>query len=156
MKALPVPAGFRGVTPYLIVREAGKAIEFYKRAFGAQEIMRIAGPGEMIGHAELKIGEGVIMLADEFPDMGFRGPESLGGTPVSMMFYVENVDAQVEAAIAAGAKIKKPLQNQFYGDRSATLTDPFGHVWTIATHIEEVPAEEMQKRAAAFIEKECK
>ena len=155
IKALPVPAPYRGVTPYLIVRDAAKAIEFYKRAFGAKETMRLDGPDGKIGHAELAIGEGAIMLSEEHPQMGFFGPETLGGTPVSLMFYVDDVDAQVEQAVAAGAKLTRPVRDQFYGDRSGLLTDPFGHVWTIATHIEDVSHEEMQRRAAEFMKQPC-
>lgn len=155
IKALPVPAAYRGVTPYLIVRDAAKAIEFYKRAFGAKETMRLDGPDGTVGHAELAIGEGAIMLSDEHPQMGFTGPQTLGGTPVSLMFYVDDVDAQVEQAVAAGAKLTRPVRDQFYGDRSGLLTDPFGHVWTIATHIEDVSHEEMQRRAAEFMKQPC-
>jgi len=148
MKSLPVAPAFRGVTAYLIARDAAKAIEFYKQAFGANETMRIAGPDGKVGHAELTIGEGAVMLSDEHPDMGFVGPQSLGGTPVSLMFYVDDVDQRFAQAIAAGAKVMRPVQNQFYGDRSGTLTDPFGHVWTIATHIEDIPHDELMRRAA--------
>jgi len=155
VKALPVPAAYRGVTPYLIVRDAANAIEFYKQAFGATETMRLDGPDGKVGHAELAIGAGAIMISDEHPQMGFTGPETLGGTPVSLMFYVDDVDARVEQAVAAGAKLTRPVRDQFYGDRSGMLTDPFGHVWTIATHIEDVSHEEMLRRAADFMKQPC-
>ena len=145
-----IPAGYSGVTPYLIVRDATRALDFYRRAFGATELMRFPTPDGKIAHAEMKIGEGLFMLADELPDQGYRGPEAIGGTPVSLMFYVQDVDALFSRAVAAGAAVKQPLKNQFYGDRNGTLTDPFGHVWTIATHVEEVSPEEMQRRMAAM------
>ena len=149
MPVSPIPAGYHSVTPYLVMKNAAAAIEFYKKAFGAVELLRMAAPGGKIGHAEIKIGDSPVMLADEYPDMGFKGPESLGGTPVSLMIYVDDVDKIYPQAIAAGGKEVRPLQNQFYGDRSGTLTDPFGHVWTISTHVEDVPEEELAKRAEA-------
>lgn len=145
-----IPAAYAGVTPYLIIRQAARAIDFYKRAFGATELMRFPGPDGTIGHAEIKIGEGVVMLADESPAMGHKSPQTLGGTPVSLLFYVRDVDAQFAKAVAAGGTIKNPLKDQFYGDRSGTICDPFGHVWTIATHTEDVSADEMQQRLAAL------
>jgi PhnB protein len=145
-----IPAGYAGVTPYLIIRDATRALEFYKKAFGAVELMRFPTPEGRIGHAEIKIGEGVVMLADESPAMGHKSPQTLGGTAVSLMFYVADVDAQYAKALAAGSTVVNPLKDQFYGDRSATLTDPFGHVWTLATHTEDVSAEEMQRRMAAM------
>jgi len=148
-KARPIPEGYEGVTPYLIIAGAAKAIDFYAKAFGATELLRMAAPGGAIGHAEIRIGRGIVMLADEYPDMGYRGPRSLGGTPVSLLVYVEDVDTVFKQALAAGSKERKPVQDQFYGDRSGTLEDPFGHVWTIATHVEDVPPEEMEKRARA-------
>jgi PhnB protein len=148
MPAKPVPEGYHSVTPYLIIQGAAKAIEFYKQAFGATELLRLSGPGGSIGHAEIKIGDSIIMLADEHPQMGYRGPQALGGTPVSILLYVENVDAQFARAIAAGGKQSRPVADQFYGDRSGTFTDPFGHVWTIATHKEDVPQEEVERRFA--------
>lgn len=154
-KSLPVPEAYRGVTPYLIVRDAARAIEFYTRAFGAQETMRIDGPEGKIGHAEMQLGRGTFMLADENPNMGFLSPEVLGGAGVSLLFYVDDVDAQVATATAAGAKLTRPVQDQFYGDRSGLLTDPFGHVWTIATHIEDVSHEEMLRRAAEMMKQMC-
>ena len=149
MPVSPIPEGYHSVTPYLVMKNAAAAIEFYKEAFGAVELLRMAAPGGKIGHAEIKIGDSPVMLADEYPDMGFKGPESLGGTPVSLMIYVDDVDKIYPQAIAAGGKEVRPLQNQFYGDRSGTLTDPFGHVWTISTHVEDVPEEELAKRAEA-------
>ena len=149
MPVSPIPEGYHSVTPYLVMKNAAAAIEFYKEAFGAVELLRMAAPGGKIGHAEIKIGDSPVMLADEYPDMGFKGPESLGGTPVSLMIYVDDVDKIYPQAIVAGGKEVRPLRNQFYGDRSGTLTDPFGHVWTISTHVEDVSEEELAKRAEA-------
>jgi PhnB protein len=146
-----IPAGYAGVTAYLIIRGAARALEYYDKAFGATEIMRFPGENGTIGHAEIRIGDGVVMLADEMPDMGYRSPEALGGTPVSLMFYVPDVDARFARAIAAGGTVRQAVKDQFYGDRSGTLVDPFGHVWTIATHVEDVSVEEMQKRMAAMM-----
>jgi PhnB protein len=154
MAVKPIPEGYHTVTPYLIIKGAASAIEFYKKAFGATELFRMAGPDGKVGHAEIKIGDSVIMLADEHPDMGHRSPQSLGGTPVSILLYVENVDARFAQATAAGGKVMRPLQDQFYGDRSGTLTDPYGHVWTIATHKEDVPPDEMEKRAKEYMKKQ--
>jgi PhnB protein len=145
----PIPEGYHTATPYLIVTGAAKAIEFYKKAFGAEEIMRMAQPDGRIGHAEIKIGDSPIMLADEFPDMGARSPQSLGGSPVSILLYVKDVDAMFTQAVAAGAIVQRPVADQFYGDRTGGVTDPFGHVWHIATHKEDVSPETMKKRAAA-------
>jgi PhnB protein len=144
----PIPEGYHSVTPYLIVSGAADAIDYYKKAFGAVELFRMDHGGK-IGHAEIKIGDSPFMLADEMPEMGYRSPKSLGGTPVSLMIYVEDVDTIYNQAIAAGGTQVKPLQDQFYGDRSGTLTDPFGHVWTVATHKEDVSEEEMNRRLAA-------
>jgi PhnB protein len=149
MATKPIPDGYRTATPYLIVKGAADAIEFYKRAFGATELLRMADPQGRVGHAEIKIGDSVIMLADEHPAMGYRGPRSLGGSSVSILLYLESVDSVFERAIAAGATAQRAVANQFYGDRSGTLEDPFGHVWTIATHVEDVAPEEMQRRAEA-------
>ncbi len=149
MAVKPIPDGYHAVTPYLIVQGAAGAIDFYKKAFGGTELMRVEAPGGKVAHAEVRVGDSTIMLADEHPELGARGPQSFGGSPVSLLLYVENVDATVEQAVAAGAKVTRPLKDQFYGDRSATLTDPFGHTWTIATHKEDVPPEEMQKRLEA-------
>ena len=149
MPVSPIPEGYHSVTPYLILKNAAAAIEFYKKAFGAVELFRMEAPGGKIGHAEIRIGDSPVMLADEYPDMGYRGPESLGGSSVNLMVYVEDVDKIYPQAIAAGGKEMRPLQNQFYGDRSGTLADPFGHVWTISTQVEDVSEEEVAKRAAA-------
>jgi PhnB protein len=146
-----IPEGYEGATPYLIVKGAASALEFYTKAFGAVEVMRMAGPGATVGHAEIKIGKALIMLADEFPDMNCKGPQSLGGTPVSIMVYVQDVDAFIKRAVAAGAKVRAPVENKFYGDRSGSLEDPFGHQWHFTTHVEDVPPGEMAKRAEAFM-----
>jgi PhnB protein len=145
-----IPTGYAGVTPYLIIRDAARALEFYNKAFGATELMRFPAPGGKIGHAEIKIGDGVVMLADESPEMGHKSPQTLGGTAITLMFYVADVDAQFAKAVAAGGTVKQALKDQFYGDRSGTITDPFGHIWTIATHKEDVSPEEMQRRMAAM------
>ncbi len=149
MTTKPIPDGYRTATPYLIVKGAADAIEFYKRAFGATEMLRMADPQGRVGHAEIKIGDSVIMLADEHPSMGYRSPRSLGGSSVSILLYLEDVDGVFERAVKAGAKAQRPVLDQFYGDRSGTLEDPFGHVWTIATHVEDVEPEEMKRRAEA-------
>lgn len=145
----PIPEGYHSVTPYLSIKGAAAAIVYYKQVFGATELFRMAGPDGKIGHAEIKIGDSPIMLADEFPEMEFVSPKTLGGSPVGLMIYVDDVDTMYKQAISAGGQEIKPLQNQFYGDRSGTLKDPFGHVWTVATHVEDVPPEEMEKRAKA-------
>ena len=148
-KPRPVPEGHQTASPYLIVKGAARALEFYTKVFGATELMRHTAPDGRVGHAEIRIGDSVIMLADEFPEMGARSPQSYGGSPVSIHLYVENVDALASQAIAAGAKVTRPVQDQFYGDRNGTFEDPFGHTWHISTHIENVPPEELGKRAAA-------
>jgi PhnB protein len=148
-KVKPIPDGYHTATPYLVLRGAARAIDFYKQAFGAVELMRISGPGGHIGHAEIRIGDSPIMLADEMPEMGIKSPQTLGGTPVSVVLYVEDVDAVFNRATAAGAKAERPVQNQFYGDRSGSLEDPFGHKWHISTHVEDIPPDELQRRAAA-------
>jgi PhnB protein len=145
----PIPEGYHSATPYLIVKGAAEAIDFYKRAFGATESFRMANPNGGIAHAEIKIGDSVIMLADEHPNMGYRGPRSLGGSAVSIMLYVADVDGTFDRALESGAKAQRPVANQFYGDRSGTLEDPFGHIWTISTHVEDVAPEEMKRRAEA-------
>jgi PhnB protein len=150
MSAKPIPDGYHSVTPYLIVAGAAEALEFYRRIFGAKERMRMPGPGGMVMHAEIEIGDSMVMLADEFPQMGALGPKSVGGSPVLIALYVEDVDSVVAAAVAAGAQVERAVQNQFYGDRSGTITDPFGHRWTVATHIEDVPEDEMKRRMAAM------
>jgi PhnB protein len=144
----PVPTGYHNITPYLIVRNAAAAIDFYKKALNAVELMRFPGPGGKIMHAEVKIGDSPVMLADEMPEEAYVGPQTLGGVGVSMMLYVEDVDTRFAQAIAAGATIKRPVQDQFYGDRTGTLVDPFGHVWSIGTHKEDVSMEELQRRMA--------
>jgi PhnB protein len=151
MPVKPVPHGYHTVTPYLIVDGAARAIEFYRRAFGAVEIMRMAAPDGRIGHAEIRIGDSHVMLADEHPEMGYRGPRSLGGSATIILLYVPDVDARFAQAVAAGAREQRPVQDQFYGDRAGTLVDPFGHVWTIATHTEDVPPRELQRRFEAKV-----
>jgi PhnB protein len=149
MAVKPIPEGYPRVTPYLHMDGASAAIDFYSTVFGAKERMRMPGPDGKLGHAEIQIGESVIMLADEFPDMGVRGPKAIGGTPVTLMVYVEDVDAAVERAVSGGAKVLRPVENQFYGDRSGEIEDPFGHRWSVASHVEDVPPDEMATRAAA-------
>jgi len=151
MAVKPIPEGYHNVTPYLIVKGASEAIDFYKKAFGASETMRIAAPGGKVGHAEIRIGDSAVMLADESPEMVFRSPQTLGGAGVSILLYVADVDIQFQQAIDAGAKELLPVQNQFYGDRTGTLQDPYGHIWTVATHVEDVLPEEMRKRAEATV-----
>jgi PhnB protein len=146
-KAKAIPDGYHGATPYLCIKGAEKALEFYQKAFGAKEVMRMGEPGGKIGHAEIKIGDALVMLSDEFPDFGNLSPQSIGGTAVTMMIYVEDVDGFVNKAIAAGAKVLRPVESQFYGDRMGLLEDPFGHRWYFATHIEDVPPDEMKKRS---------
>src|SRR5687768_9686983 len=133
----PIPAGYEGVTPYLICKNAEAAIDFYTRAFGATELFRLGEPG-MVGHAELKLGNSVIMLADECPQMGAVSPDSVGGTPVTLMIYVEDVDTFTDNAIAQGLQVMRPVEDQFYGDRSGQFKDPFGHQWCFATHKEDL------------------
>ena len=149
MAVNPIPDGYHAVTPYLIVAGGARAIEFYKAVFGATEVMRLPGPNG-VAHAEIRIGDSVVMLADESPDMGFKSPVALGGSPLSLMLYVADVDATFQRALAAGAVAKRPVQDQFYGDRSGTLEDPFGHIWTVATHVEDVSPQEIEKRLAAI------
>ena len=144
-----IPEGYEGPTAYLIVEGGAAAIEFYKKAFGAKELGRFPNPDGKIGHADLMIGKGHIMLADASPEMGARAPAAYGGSPISLCVYVENVDEVVARAVAAGAKLTRPVANQFYGDRTGGLTDPFGHVWYVMTHVEDVSHEEMQRRMAA-------
>lgn len=150
-KAKAQPDGYHTATPYLIVNKAAAAIDFYKRAFNATGIMRMDMPDGRIAHAEIKIGDSPIMLADEHPEMNARGPHAIGGTPVSIMLYVDDVDAVVKQAEAAGAKITRPVEDQFYGDRVGGLEDPFGHHWHIATHKEDVPPDEMARRHEKFL-----
>ncbi|QDU39057.1 Glyoxalase-like domain protein [Maioricimonas rarisocia] len=146
MPVNPIPEGYTAATPYLVVRGCAAAIDFYKRAFDAREIMRLTLPDGTIGHAEIRIGDAPIMLADEVPNMGYLGPQSLGGSPVAIVLYVENVDAQCAQAEREGATMLKPVVDEFYGDRSGTLTDPFGHIWTFSTRIENLTPDEMQQR----------
>jgi PhnB protein len=150
MAVKPIPDGYHTATPYLIVQDGGRAIDFYKQAFGATELFRMADTSGKIGHAEIKIGNSILMLAEEHPDMGYRSPKSLGGTPVSILLYVEDVDAVFNQAVAAGGQVQRPIKDEFYGDRTGTLTDPFGHVWTIATHKDDVSPEEMDRRYRAM------
>ena len=147
MAVKKVPEGYHSITPYLIIKGATAAIDYYKKVFGATERMRMDGPAGTIGHAELMIGDSTVMLADEFPDMGHRSPKSIGGTPVSLVLYLDDVDAVFKRAVDAGARSVRPVENQFYGDRMGTLEDPFGHMWSIATHVEDVSPEEMKRRA---------
>jgi PhnB protein len=145
-----IPDGYTSITPYLVVDGAARAIEFYEKAFGATEFYRLDMPEGKIGHAELQIGSARIMLADEAPEHHAHAPQKFGGSPVSLMLYVENVDEVFSRALAEGAKELRPVQDQFYGDRSGMLTDPFGHTWSIATHVEDVSSEEMAKRMASM------
>lgn len=144
----PIPPGYPQVTPYLSVEGAAAAIDFYTSVFGATERMRMPGPGDTIGHCELQLGDSIIMLADEAPDIGFRSPKAIGGSPVTISVYVEDVDAVFERAVAAGATALRPVETQFYGDRSGQFEDPFGHRWSLASHVEDVSPEEMERRAA--------
>jgi PhnB protein len=148
MAVKPIPDGYHSITPYLIVSGASSAIDFYKKVFAATEIMQLPGPGGKVMHAEIKIGDSMVMLADEFPEMNIQGPESIGGSPVGICLYVEDADTTFKRAIDAGATEERPLQDQFYGDRSGTVVDPFGHKWTICTHIEDLSPEEIEKRMA--------
>ncbi|HWA42769.1 MAG TPA: VOC family protein [Hypericibacter adhaerens] len=154
-KPKPVPEGHHSVTPYLMVAGAAQAIAFYEKAFGAKEALRLPMPDGRIGHAEITVGDSRIMLADEYPEMNAKAPPAYGGSPVHLHLYVPDVDAVAKSALAAGAKEVRPVQNQFYGDRSGSFQDPFGHVWHIATHVEDVPLEEIAKRAAAAMAKKA-
>ncbi|HJV76645.1 MAG TPA: VOC family protein [Noviherbaspirillum sp.] len=149
-KVKAVPEGYHTATPYLTIRNAAQALDFYKRAFGATEVMRMADPNGKVGHAEIRIGDSAIMLSDEFPDMDARSPQLIGGTPVMIHLYVEDADELVKRAVEAGATLQRPVENQFYGDRAGKVADPFGHIWWIATHVEDVPPQEIEKRAAAM------
>lgn len=150
----PIPEGYHSVTPYLTVKDAANAIAFYQEAFGAQEVLRLSDSRGKIGHAEIRIGDSAVMLADEYPDMDILGPESRGGATAGLALYVEDADAQFERAVKAGARSIRPVEDQFYGDRSGQLEDPFGHRWTIATHIEDVDAAEMQRRFDEWLEEQ--
>jgi len=149
----PIPKGYHSVTPYLSVNDTARALDFYKRAFGAQEVMRMDGPDGKIGHAEIKIGDSIIMLGDETPQSGTRSPQSLGGTTASIMLYVENADNAFNQAVSAGAQVDSPLANMFWGDRFGRLKDPFGHSWAVATRIEDVAPADMSKRMKEFTAK---
>ena len=144
----PVPDGYQRVTPYLSVDGAKAAIEFYEKVFGAKERMRMDAPGGKLGHAELEFGDSVVMLADEFPEVGNRSPKTVGGTTVTISVYVDDVDAVFDAALAAGATSLRAVEDQFYGDRTGQFEDPFGHHWSVATHVEDVPPDEMERRMA--------
>ena len=156
MAVKPIPDGFHTATPYLIVKDAAAAIDFYKKAFGAEEIMRMPGPGGRIMHAEIKIGDSPIMLGEECPEFGAKSPETLGGTPIGLCLYVEDVDARFKQAVGAGAKATRPVMDQFYGDRSGNVTDPFGHQWTIATHKEDLTVPQIMERFEAFMKQQPK
>lgn len=145
----PIPEGYHSLTPYLIVDGGAKALDYYKKAFGATELMRMEHAGK-IAHAEMKIGDSPFMISDEHPEMGFKGPKTIGGSAVGLMIYVDDCDAIFKQAVDAGGTEKKAVQDQFYGDRSGTLEDPFGHIWTVATHKEDVTPEEIDKRLAAM------
>jgi PhnB protein len=147
--AKPIPDNYPRVSPYLVVDGAASAIEFYEKVLGAKERGRMDAPGGTIGHAELELGDSLIMLADPFPESGARGPKEIGGTPVTISVYVEDVDAVFEKALAEGATETRAVEDQFYGDRSGQFEDPFGHHWSVASHIEDVPPEEMEQRMAA-------
>ncbi|NUP30677.1 MAG: VOC family protein [Streptomycetaceae bacterium] len=154
MSVKPIPENYPRITPYICVDGAAAAIDFYVAVLGAVEQVRMAGPDGRIGHAEIQLGDGIVMLADEFPDMDFRSPKSIGGTAVTLHVYVEDADAVFAAAIAKGAKAVRPVADQFYGDRSGQFEDPFGHRWNIATHVEDVPPDEMARRAEAAMRSE--
>jgi len=148
MAVKPIPDGYHSVTPYLILHDATAALEFYKKAFGAVELLRMPAPGGRIGHAEIRIGDSPVMLADENLEINARSARTIGGSPISLMVYVPNVDAVVAQAVAAGGKLVRPVADQFYGDRTGGVDDPFGFHWYIATHVEDVPPDELEKRAA--------
>ena len=155
MAVKPIPDGYHAVTPYLIVEGAARALAFYKEVFGAEEVERWTAPDGRVGHAEVRIRGHSVYLADEHPEMGVRGPKSIGGSPVSLLLYVPDVDALAAQAVQAGAKVLRPVKDQFYGDRSGTLRDPFGHQWTIATHKEDLTPDEIARRAAAMAPKKA-
>ena len=151
-----IPHGYHTITPHLLVREAAKAIDFYKKAFGAEELMRLPGPGGKIMHAELRIGDSAVMLGDEMPEHGCKGPQSYGGSPVSFYLYFENVDAAWKRAVDAGGKTKMPLADMFWGDRTGQIEDPFGHLWSLAQHIKDLTPEEIKKGQEAFVAQQMK
>ena len=150
MSVKAIPAGHHTASPYLAIKNAAEALEFYKKAFGANEIYKLMMPDGRLGHAEMRLGDSIIMMADEFPEYGVKAPQTLGGSPVSIYLYVEDVDAFFKKALGAGAKERQPVMDQFYGDRSGQLEDPFGHLWWVATHKEDVAPEEIQKRTEAM------
>lgn len=152
-KVLAIPKNYHSIIPYFIVTPAAKAIDFYKKAFDAKEVMRMSHSGDKIAHAELKIGDSKIMLGDECPEMNARSPKAYGGCPMSIHLYVKNVDTTMNKAVSAGAKIIKPIENKFYGDRSVMLTDPYGYNWCVSTHIEDVTPAQIKKRAAELFDK---
>jgi PhnB protein len=152
-KVLAIPKGYHSITPYLIVNHAAKAIDFYKKVFGAKEVMRMEHKNGKVGHAELKIGDAKIMLADEYPEMGVHSPRAYGGSAVSIHLYVKDVDTTVAKAISAGAKLARPVENMFYGDRSGMIEDPYGHKWYVSTHVEDVSPATIRKRAEALFGK---
>lgn len=154
MPVKPIPEGYHTATPYLFVRNAADAIDYYKQAFDAVELMRSNNPQGKIVHAEIKIGDSIFMLADENPEQGFLSPESLGGSAIMICLYVEDVDSQFDRAVAAGAKVQRPVMDLFYGDRSGTLTDPFGHTWTIGTHKEDLTPDELNRRFEEFMKQQ--
>lgn len=154
MAVSPVPQGYHSVTPYLIVDGATRALDWYAQAFGARELMRLSAPEGRIGHAEIEIGDSRIMLADEAPEHDAKAPGAFGGSPVSLHLYVPDVDTTIAKAVAIGAEVKSQPEDKFYGDRMGSLLDPFGHTWHIATHVEDVPAEEIERRVAAMFGKE--
>ena len=151
MAVKPIPEGYRSVTPYLIVDDGAAALEFYAKALGAIERMRMDWGGGRVGHAELEIGDSVVMLASEFPEMNALSPRTIGGTPVSLMVYVEDVDAVFAKAVEEGAEVVRPVADQFYGDRAGRIRDPFGHEWTLSTHVEDVTPEELRRRQEAMV-----
>jgi len=151
MPAHPAPEGYHSVTPYLIVHDGQAAIEFYEKAFGATELLRLPTPDGKLMHAEIMVGDSVVMLADEQPENGFKSPRTLGGTASSILLYVEDVDRRFAEALGAGATALRNVEDQFYGDRSGTLEDPFGHLWTLATRVEDVPPEEIERRFEAML-----
>jgi PhnB protein len=153
-KVKPIPEGHRTVTPYLAIKDAVKALDFYKKGFGAIETYKLMMPDGRLGHAEIRLGDSMVMLSDEFPEYGRKAPQALGGSPVSIHLYVPDVDAFFQKALAAGATERKPVMDQFYGDRSGQLEDPFGHLWWVGTHKEDVAPEEMQKRVLAMFARE--
>jgi PhnB protein len=154
MSVKPIPDGYHTATPYMVVDDAAAAIEFYKAALGATELFRMPGPGGRIMHAEIKVGDSPIMLCDENPACAARSPRHFGGSPLTLMLYVEDVDSFIDRAVAAGAKLERPIADQFYGDRSGGIEDPFGHRWYIATHKEDVPPAEMQRRFEAIMQQQ--